>query len=173
MAGFHLTRNYREAYGLHASSGILFNHESPPRGFEFVTRKITAGAARIPAGRSGGLRLGNLDAQRDWGHAREYVAAMWLMLQQREPDDYVVATGECHSVREFADAVFSYAGLDYRRYAIPDPELYRPAEVDLLRGDSSKARRVLGWTHRIGFEELVREMMDEDCRALGIEPAKK
>ena len=173
MAGFHLTRNYREAYGLHASSGILFNHESPRRGFEFVTRKITAGAARILAGRSEELRLGNLDAQRDWGHAREYVAAMWLMLQQKEPDDYVVATGECHSVREFADAAFSYAGLDYRRYVIPDPELYRPAEVNLLRGDSSKARRVLGWTHRIGFEELVREMVDEDCRALGIERAKK
>ena len=172
VAGFHLTRNYREAYGMHASSGILFNHESPRRGFEFVTRKITAGVARILAGRSTELRLGNLEAQRDWGHAREYAAAMWLMLQQSEPDDYVVATGECHSVREFADAAFSYAGLDYRRYVQPDPDLYRPAEVNLLRGDAAKARRVLGWTHRIGFEELVREMVDEDCRALGIEPAK-
>ena len=158
---------------MHASSGILFNHESPRRGFEFVTRKITAGAARILAGRSNELRLGNLEAQRDWGHAREYVVAMWLMLQQPEPDDYVVATGECHSVREFADAAFSYAGLDYRRYVKPDPELYRLAEVNLLRGDASKARRVLGWRHHTGFEELVREMVDADCRAVGIEHAKK
>ena len=173
VAGFHLTRNYREAYGLHASSGILFNHESPRRGFEFVTRKITSGVARILAGRSSELRLGNLDAQRDWGHAREYVTAMWQMLQQSEPDDYVVATGECHSVREFADLAFSHVGLDYRRYVIPDPDLYRPAEVNLLRGDAAKARRVLGWTHHIGFEDLVREMVDEDCRAVGIERGKK
>jgi GDPmannose 4,6-dehydratase len=169
VAGFHLTRNYREAYGMHASSGIMFNHESPRRGFEFVTRKITAGVARILAGRSTELRLGNLDARRDWGHAREYVEAMWLMLQQPAPDDYVVATGECHSVREFADLAFSHAGLDYRRYVTPDPELYRPAEVNLLRGDAGKAHRVLGWTHHVRFEDLVREMVDEDCRALGIE----
>jgi GDPmannose 4,6-dehydratase len=173
VAGFHLTQNYREAYGMHASSGILFNHESPRRGFEFVTRKITAGAARILAGKSSELRLGNLDAQRDWGHASEYVTAMWRMLQQPEPDDYVVATGECHSVREFADLAFSCAGLDYRRYVKADPELYRPAEVNLLRGDASKARRVLGWTHRIRFEDLVKEMVEEDCRVVGIQRAKK
>jgi GDPmannose 4,6-dehydratase len=168
VAGFDLTRNYREAYGLHASSGILFNHESPRRGFEFVTRKITAGVARILAGRSTELRLGNLEAQRDWGHAREYVDAMWRMLQQPAPDDYVVATGECHSVREFAELAFSHVGLDYRKYVVADPELYRPAEVNVLKGDAAKARRVLGWCHRSGFAELVREMVDEDCRALGI-----
>jgi GDPmannose 4,6-dehydratase len=169
VAGFHLTRNYREAYGMHASNGILFNHESPRRGFEFVTRKITSGVAQILAGRSVELRLGNLDAQRDWGHAREYVEAMWMMLQQPEPDDYVVATGECHSVREFADLAFSHAGLDYREYVKPDPLLYRPAEVNLLQGDAAKARAVLGWRHQVGFGDLVREMVDEDCRALGVE----
>ena len=168
VAGFDLTRNYREAYGLYACSGILFNHESPRRGFEFVTRKITAGAARILAGKSTGLRLGNMEALRDWGHAREYVQAMWLMLQQPEPDDYVVATGQCHSVREFAEVAFSHLGLDYTRYVTPDPELYRPAEVNLLKGDAGKARRVLGWAHRVEFADLVREMVDEDCRMLGI-----
>ncbi len=168
VAGFDLTRNYREAYGMHAVSGILFNHESPRRGFEFVTRKITAGVARIAAGKSKELRLGNLDALRDWGHAREYVQAMWLMLQQDTPDDYVVATGECHSVREFAELAFSHAGLDFAKYITTDPELFRPAEVNLLRGDASKAQRVLGWHHRVKFEELVREMVDEDCRALGL-----
>ncbi|MBS1853762.1 MAG: GDP-mannose 4,6-dehydratase [Acidobacteria bacterium] len=168
VAGFDLTRNYREAYGMYASSGILFNHESPRRGFEFVTRKITAGVARILAGRSSELRLGNLDAQRDWGHAREYVDAMWRMLQQPVADDYVVATGECHSVREFVELAFSHVGLDYRKYVVSDPQLYRPAEVNLLRGDASKARRVLDWTHRVGFGDLVREMVDEDCRALGV-----
>jgi GDPmannose 4,6-dehydratase len=168
VAGFHLTRNYREAYGIHASSGILFNHESPRRGFEFVTRKITAGVARILAGQSGELRLGNLDAQRDWGHAREYTEAMWLMLQQPHPDDYVVATGECHSVREFVELAFSHAGLDYRKYVKTDKQLYRPAEINLLKGNSSKARRVLGWTHRTTFQGLVAEMVDEDCRALGV-----
>jgi GDPmannose 4,6-dehydratase len=168
VAGFDLTRNYREAYGMHASGGILFNHESPRRGFEFVTRKITAGVARILAGRSADLTLGNLEAQRDWGHAREYVEAMWLMLQQPRPDDYVVATGECHSVREFASLAFGLAGLDYRDYVTVDPAFYRPAEVNLLRGDSSKARRVLGWLPQVGFEDLVREMVEADCRALGI-----
>jgi GDPmannose 4,6-dehydratase len=168
VAGFHLTRNYREAYGMHASNGILFNHESPRRGFEFVTRKITSGVAQILAGRSTELRLGNLDALRDWGHAREYVEAMWLMLQRPEPDDYVVATGECHSVREFAELAFRHAGLDYREYVRADPVLFRPAEVNLLQGDASKAKAALGWRHRIGFEELVREMVDEDCRALGV-----
>jgi GDPmannose 4,6-dehydratase len=168
VAGFHLTRNYREAYGMHASSGILFNHESPRRGFEFVTRKITAGVARILAGTSDELRLGNLEARRDWGHAREYTEAMWLMLQQPHPDDYVVATGECHSVREFVQLAFSHAGLDYRKYVKTDKQLYRPAEINLLKGNSAKARRVLGWTHRTTFEELVAEMVDEDCRALGV-----
>src|SRR6266480_7299189 len=168
VAGFDLTRNYREAYGLHASSGILFNHESPRRGFEFVTRKITSGAAAIAAGKSRELRLGNLDAKRDWGHAREYVQAMWLMLQQAEPDDYVIATGQTHTVREFAELAFAEAGLDYSGYVVPDPDLFRPAEVNLLQGDASKARQKLGWEHRIGFEALVREMVDADCRALGV-----
>uniref|UniRef100_Q02AA5 GDP-mannose 4,6-dehydratase n=1 Tax=Solibacter usitatus (strain Ellin6076) TaxID=234267 RepID=Q02AA5_SOLUE len=168
VAGFDLTRNYREAYGMHASSGILFNHESPRRGFEFVTRKIAAGVARIVAGKSRELRLGNLDAKRDWGHAREYVTAMWMMLQQTTPDDYVVATGDCHSVREFAELAFSHVGLDYTKYITTDPQLFRPAEVNLLKGDAAKAQRVLGWRHRVTFPELVREMVDEDCRALGI-----
>jgi len=168
VAGFDLTRNYREAYGLHASSGILFNHESPRRGFEFVSRKITSAVAGILAGKRTDLHLGNLGAQRDWGHAREYVHAMWLMLQQPQPDDYVVATGECHSVREFAELAFSHVGLDYTRYVTSDPELFRPAEVNLLQGDSGKARRVLGWCHKVDFNSLVREMVDEDCRALGI-----
>ena len=168
VAGFDLTRNYREAYGMHASNGILFNHESPRRGFEFVTRKIAAGVARIAAGKSKELRLGNLDAQRDWGHAREYVTAMWMMLQQATPDDYVVATGECHSVREFVELAFSHVGLDYTKYVTTDPQLFRPAEVNLLKGDASKARQALGWCHRVTFPELVREMVDEDCRALGI-----
>jgi GDPmannose 4,6-dehydratase len=170
VAGFELTRNYREAYGMHASSGILFNHESPRRGFEFVTRKITSGVARIAAGKSKELRLGNLDAKRDWGHAREYVQAMWLMLQQPEPDDYVIATGQTHTVREFAELAFAHAGLDYRDHVKPDADLFRPAEVNILQGDASKARQKLGWEHRIGFEALVREMVEADCRALGVEP---
>jgi GDPmannose 4,6-dehydratase len=168
VAGFDLTRNYREAYGMHACNGILFNHESPRRGFEFVTRKITSGVAGILAGRRTELPLGNLEALRDWGHAREYVKAMWLMLQQAQPDDYVIATGECHSVREFAEMAFSHVGLDYTRYVTKDPQLFRPAEVNLLQGDASKAQRVLGWTHRVAFADLVREMVDEDCRALGV-----
>lgn len=168
VAGFDLCRNYREAYSMHASSGILFNHESPRRGYEFVTRKITSGVARILAGTATELRLGNLDAQRDWGHAREYVEAMWLMLQQPTPDDYVVATGDCHSVREFVDLAFGHAGLDYRKYVTTDPQLYRPAEVNLLKGDASKAHRVLGWKHRTRFEDLVREMVEEDCRTQGV-----
>jgi GDPmannose 4,6-dehydratase len=168
VAGFDLTRNYREAYGLYACNGILFNHESPRRGFEFVTRKITSGVARILAGKSTEIQLGNLEALRDWGHAREYVQAMWLMLQQPRPDDYVIATGECHPVREFVELAFSHVGLDYTRYVTVDPELYRPAEVNVLKGDASKAQRVLGWTHRVEFADLVREMVDEDCRALGI-----
>ena len=169
VAGFDLTRNYREAYGMHASSGILFNHESPRRGYEFVTRKITSAVARILAGKSTELHLGNLDAQRDWGHAREYVEAMWLMLQQPAPDDYVIATGECHSVREFVELAFSHAGLDYRKYVVLDQQLHRPAEVNLLKGDASKAHRILGWKHRIAFRDLVCEMVEEDCRALDVQ----
>src|SRR6266480_1073918 len=169
VAGFELTRNYREAYQMHASSGILFNHESPRRGYEFVTRKITSGVARILAGKATTLPLGNLEAKRDWGHAREYVEAMWRMLQQPEPDDYVVATGETHSVREFVDLAFSHAGLDYRKYVVNDPDLFRPAEVNLLLGDATKARRKLGWSHRTGFQALVSEMVEADCQALGLD----
>lgn len=164
VAGFELTRNYREAYQMHASSGILFNHESPRRGFEFVTRKITAGVARIVAGKAKKLPLGNLDAKRDWGHAREYVEAMWMMLQQPQPDDYVVATGETHSVREFAAMAFSLKGLDYEQYVTADPELFRPSEVNVLQGDADKARRVLGWQHKTCFAGLVSEMVENDCR---------
>ena len=167
VAGFDLVRNYREAYDMHASNGILFNHESPRRGFEFVTRKISAAVARIVAGREKDLRLGNLEARRDWGHAREYVEAMWLMLQQPGPDDFVVATGQNHSVREFVDLAFSHVGLDYRKYVVTDPALYRPAEAKPLQGDASKAQRVLGWTPKVRFEELVREMVDADCLAIG------
>ena len=170
VCGFELTRNYREAYGMHASNGILFNHESPRRGFEFVTRKITSGVARIFAGQRNEIQLGNLEAQRDWGHAREYVEAMWRMLQQAEPDDYVVATGETHSVREFVELAFAYVGLDYRDYVTRDPALFRPAEVNVLCGDAARARQKLGWAAHITFESLVREMVDADCRAWGIAP---
>jgi GDPmannose 4,6-dehydratase len=169
VAGFDLTRNYREAYGLHATSGILFNHESPRRGYEFVTRKISSGVAQILAGKSKQLRLGNLDAKRDWGHARDYVEAMWLMLQQDSPDDYVVATGETHSVREFVDKAFGMVGLDSARYVAVDPALYRPAEVQLLIGDASKARAKFGWTPKTKFESLVEEMVLADCAAAGID----
>jgi len=168
VCGFELTRNYREAYNLHASSGILFNHESPRRGFEFVTRKITSGVARILAGKAKNLKLGNLDAKRDWGHAREYVQAMWLMLQQPEPDDYVIATGTTHTVQEFVETAFSLAQLDYRDHVATDPDLFRPAEVNILLGDAAKARQHLGWTHKIDFLELVREMLEADCQRLGI-----
>ncbi len=170
VCGFELTRNYREAYGMHASNGILFNHESPRRGYEFVTRKITSGLARILAGKKDQLKLGNLEAKRDWGHAREYVEAMWLMLQQPEPDDYVVATGETHSVREFVETAFSYAGLDYQKYVTSDPDLFRPAEVNILLGDASKAKKELGWRVKTTFRDLVHEMVDADCRALGLTP---
>lgn len=165
VAGFDLTRNYREAYGIHASSGILYNHESPRRGHEFVTRKITRGVARIKSGEMNELRLGNLDAQRDWGHAADYVKAMWLMLQQDQPDDFVIATGECHSVREFVDIAFSEAELDYRDYVVVDEKFFRPAEVDILLGDSTKARKVLGWKYERTFEDLVREMVRFDLES--------
>ncbi len=165
--GYELTRNYREAYGLHASSGILFNHESPRRGHAFVTRKITSGVARILAGLETEIRLGNLEARRDWGYAPEYAEAMWLMLQQEHPDDYVIATGETHSVREFVELAFDYAGLDWKKYIRTTVELQRPPERNELRGDASKARVGLGWRCRTTFRELVREMLNADCRALG------
>jgi GDPmannose 4,6-dehydratase len=164
LAGYELTRNYRESYRLHTSSGILFNHESPRRGFEFVTRKITSHAARIKLGLAKELRLGNLDARRDWGHARDYVRAMWLMLQQDQPGDYVIATGQTHSVRDFAEMAFRHVGLDYRDYVKVDEAFMRPPESELLVGDASLAKQKLGWDHEHTFEELVREMVDEDLR---------
>ena len=170
VAGFHLTRNYREAYGMFACSGILFNHESPRRGFEFVTRKITSTVARIKRGSAHELRLGNLDARRDWGHSKDYVKAMHLMLQQPEPDDYVVASGEAHSVREFCEFAFSKVGLDYQDYVVTDQRFYRPAEVDLLVGEANKARQTLGWQPHYTFDELVSEMLESDLAALGKTP---
>ncbi len=161
---FWQTVNYREAYDLFACNGILFNHESPRRGESFVTRKITRAAARIKLGRQDQVSLGNLDARRDWGFAGDYVNAMWLMLQQGEPDDYVIATGETHSVREFLDAVFGYLDLDWQDHVRIDPRLYRPAEVDVLIGDASKARRQLGWNPTVTFEALARMMVDEDLK---------
>lgn len=166
VAGFHLTRNYREAYGVKASAGILYNHESPRRGFEFVTRKITSHAARIKLGLAKEVRLGNLDARRDWGHAREYVKAMWLMLQQDEPEDFVIATGEQHSVREFAEAAFSQLGLEYREHVVTDPQLLRPTDVENLLGDPSKAKQKLGWSYQVSFKDLVGEMVEADYRLL-------
>ena len=158
------TVNYREAYGMHASSGILFNHESPLRGVEFVTRKITAGAARIKYGLQDQLKLGNLDAKRDWGYAKEYVQAMWLMLQQPEPDDYVIATGEAHSVREFVEAAFEAAGLDWERHVGTDPAFTRPADVDLLMGAPLKAKERLGWAPKTTFKDLVSLMVEADLK---------
>lgn len=165
VAGYELTRNYREAYGLFMLSGILYNHESPRRGFEFVTRKITSHVARIKLGQATEVRLGNLDAKRDWGHARDYVRAMWLMLQQDTPEDYVVSTGESHSVREFADLAFRTAGLNYEDYVRIDQNLYRPAEVDILCGDATKSKEKLNWEHETTFEELVTEMVESDIKA--------
>jgi GDPmannose 4,6-dehydratase len=167
--GHDITVNYRESYGLFACSGILFNHESPRRGLEFVTRKVTDAAARIKHGLQRELRLGNLDARRDWGFAGDYVQAMWLMLQQEAPDDYVVATGESHSVNELVQLAFEYAGLDWEKYVVIDPTFKRPAEVDVLLGDASKARERLGWEPKVRFPELVRMMIQADldrCRAL-------
>lgn len=170
--GHWITVNYRESYGMFACSGILFNHESPRRGIEFVTRKVTDGVARIKLGLQNELRLGNLDARRDWGFAGDYVKAMWLMLQQDEPDDYVVATGETHSVQELVEIAFRHVGLDWRDHVVVDEKYVRPAEVDLLIGDASKAREKLGWRQEVSFEELVRMMVDSDLallqkRALG------
>ncbi len=164
VAGFDLTRNYREAYGMFAASGILFNHEGPRRGFEFVTRKITSTVARIKAGQAKELPLGNLDARRDWGHSKDYVRAMHLMLQQNTPEDFVVASGESHTVREFCELAFSEVGLDYRDYVRIDQRFYRPAEVDSLVGDATKARTVLGWKPTYTFPELVREMVQNDLK---------
>jgi GDPmannose 4,6-dehydratase len=164
VAGFELTRNYREAYGMFAVSGILFNHEGPRRGFEFVTRKITSTVARIKAGQATELPLGNLDARRDWGHSKDYVRAMHLMLQQETPGDFVVASGESHTVREFCEMAFSEVGLDYRDYVRIDERFYRPAEVESLVGDASKARTVLGWKPAYTFAELVHEMVQNDLK---------
>ncbi|HXF06505.1 MAG TPA: GDP-mannose 4,6-dehydratase [Blastocatellia bacterium] len=166
LAGFHLTRNYREAYRLYAISGILFNHESPRRGFEFVTRKVTNTVAKIKLGLAQELRLGNLEARRDWGYAGDYVKAMWLMLQQDEPEDYVIATGETHSVRELVEVAFSHVGLDWQPYVKIDERLYRPAEIYELRGDYSKAKKKLGWEPTTTFAELIRMMVDADLAAL-------
>jgi GDPmannose 4,6-dehydratase len=165
--GHWMTINYREGYGMHASNGILFNHESPRRGENFVTRKITMGLAAIKKGTSQELRLGNLDAKRDWGYARDYVEAMWLMLQQEKPDDYVIATGETHSVREFLEEAFAYAGLEWEKYVKVDPKYFRPAEVDFLLGDPAKAKAVLGWKPKCSFRELVRLMVDADMEIDG------
>jgi GDPmannose 4,6-dehydratase len=160
--GHWVAVNYREGYAMHVSNGILFNHESPRRGENFVTRKITMGVAAIKRGKAKELRLGNLEARRDWGFAKDYVEAMWLMLQQASPDDYVVATGETHSVQEFLEEAFACVGLDWRAHVKVDPKYFRPAEVDLLLGDPSKARAALGWKPRVGFKELVRLMVEAD-----------
>ena len=164
--GHWITINYRESYGLHASSGMLFNHESPRRGLEFVTRKISHGAARIALGRESELRLGNLDAKRDWGFAGDYVEAMWRMLQQDEPGDFVVCTGETHSVREFCQVAFRHLDLDWEAHVVVDKEFIRPAEVDLLVGDASRAAKVLGWSPTVDFEGLVTMMVDADMALL-------
>jgi GDPmannose 4,6-dehydratase len=164
--GHWITVNYRESYGLYAVSGILFNHESPRRGIEFVTRKVTDGVARIKLGLASELRLGNLESRRDWGFAGDYVDAMWRMLQQDKPQDYVVGTGETHSVRELVDLAFAHVGLDYRKYVVSDSRYYRPAEVDLLLADPSKARNELGWSPKVGFAELVAMMVDADVERL-------
>ena len=157
-----ITINYRESYGLFACSGILFNHESPRRGREFVTRKITYGVARIKHGLDQELRLGNLDSRRDWGHAGDFVRAMWMMLQQDDPDDYVIATGTSRTIREFCEVAFARAGLDWRQYVVVDERFLRPAEVHTLLGDATKAREKLGWAPEVGFEEMVRQMVDSD-----------
>ena len=172
LAGFHLARNYRESYAMFCVGGILFNHESPRRGFEFVSRKVTSTAAQIKLGLASELRIGNLEARRDWGHAADYVRAIYLMLQQPEPDDYVIATGETHTVRELCELAFSEAGLDYRDHVRVDERFFRPAEVDSLVGDSAKARKVLGWEPTFSFEELIKEMVRSDLKAMAQAPAE-
>lgn len=164
--GHYITVNYRESYGMFAVSGILFNHESPRRGMEFVTRKITDGVARIKLNLKNELRLGNLDAQRDWGFAGDYVRAMWLMLQQTEPDDYVIATGQTWSVRQLVEIAFGYVGLDWQKYVVSDESLVRPAEVDLLIGNADKARNVLGWAPEVSFQQMIEQMVDTDMARL-------
>jgi GDPmannose 4,6-dehydratase len=166
VTGFHLTRTYRENYGMFACSGIMYNHESERRGYEFVTRKISSTVAQIKLGKANELRMGNLDARRDWGYAPDYVDAMWRMLQQQIPDDFVIATGEPHSVREFVQTAFSVVGLDWQPYVVVDPRFYRPAEEHILTGDASKARNQLGWSPRLHFEELVRRMVLADLKQL-------
>jgi GDPmannose 4,6-dehydratase len=165
-AGFDLTRNYREAYNLFACNGILYNHESPRRGFEFVTRKITSHVAMIKLGLKDKVELGNLEAKRDWGHSKDYVRAMWLMLQQNQPDDYVICTGKAHSVREFCEKAFSYVGLDYKKYIVVNQKFFRPAEVDVLLGDYSKAKKMLGWEPTVSLDELIAEMVENDLQYL-------
>ena len=168
--GHWITVNYRESYGIHASSGILFNHESPRRGLEFVTRKITDGAVRIKLGLADKLALGNLDAKRDWGYAGDYVRAMWLMVQQPEPDNFVIATGQTHSVGDFVRLAFGHLDLDYKKHVVVDQRFVRPAEVDLLLGDPSHARKKLGWEREVGFEQLVKMMVDADLQRLTSNP---
>jgi GDPmannose 4,6-dehydratase len=166
VAGFDLTRNYREAYKIFACSGILFNHESPKRGFEFVTRKISNSVARIKKGYQKKLMLGNIESKRDWGHTKDYVKAMWLMLQQKKADDFVIGTGKMHSVKEFAKLAFQRAGLDYKKYIKIDKKLIRPAEVDKLCANYKKAAKLLKWKPQTSFKELVNEMVDEDIKSL-------
>jgi len=170
---YWITRNYRESYGMHTSNGILFNHESPRRGMEFVTRKITDGAARIKLSLGDTLALGNLDSKRDWGHAKDYMQAAWLMLQQDKPDDYVVSTGEAHSIRDLLETSFGYVGLDWKKYVTQDPRFMRPAEVDILLGDSSKAHSVLGWQPVYNFKTMIEEMVEEDLKRHGMSQVQK
>jgi GDPmannose 4,6-dehydratase len=165
--GHFITVNYRESYGMYCVSGILFNHESPRRGKEFVTRKVTDAVARIKLGRQKDLRIGNLDAKRDWGYAGDYVRAMWLMLQQEKPDDFVVASGQSHTVRDLLEIAFEHIGLDWQKHTVQDPEFMRPAEVDLLTGDPSKAKKMLGWEPEVSFEQLIRMMVDADLKRYG------
>lgn len=167
-----ITINYRESYGLFACTGILFNHESPRRGREFVTRKITHGVARIKGGLDSELRLGNLEARRDWGHASDFVRAMWMMLQQDDPDDYVIATGVSHTIGEFCEVAFAHAGLDWRQYVVVDERFLRPAEVHTLLGDATKAREKLGWCPKVGFEEMVQQMVDSDLEQVAHQSAR-
>ena len=166
MTGFHLTRNYREAYKLHASNGILFNHESPRRGFEFVTRKISNAVARIKKNPKEKLKLGNINAMRDWGHAKDYVEAMWIMLQQDNPGDYVIGTGKKYSVEDFAKKAFAHVGLNYKDHIVIDPLLIRPSEVDQLLADSSKAKKILKWVPKISFEDLIKDMVENDLKSI-------
>lgn len=166
LYGHWITVNYRESFGFHASSGILFNHESPLRGTEFVTRKVTDAVARIKLGQATELRLGNIDAKRDWGHAADYVRAMWMMLQQEQPGDYVIATGKTVTVRDMCRIAFDHAGLDMDAHVVIDPQLFRPAEVDILLGDASKAARLLGWKSEISLDAMIREMVDADVARL-------